>query len=316
MLNSIKDKTKGWGAYLIVSLITIPFSLFGVSEYFMGTSNIIVASVGSDDISKETYLKEFDVTKRRLQKELGESYTAELNHRVKLSTIQSMVNRRFLEQLADELTKNQIKYNFLDSAFVTPSALKRIHLLNEQQRKFSYIMLNTKEYTNKVEVDSKNIRKFFYKNKQDYFEPQKVKVNFNEFSTKKVVQNIKVNDDDLFNLYQDDKAHSSTEEKRKVQHILVESEKLSNTIVAQLKQGESFAGLAAKYSKDTSSKDSGGSLGFFTVGVMAPKFEAKVFAMKEDEVSAPVKTDFSYHIIKLNKIKIGKVSLLRCYIVS
>jgi peptidyl-prolyl cis-trans isomerase D len=39
------------------------------------------------------------------------------------------------------------------------------------------------------------------------------------------------------------------------------------------------------------------------MGAMVPEFEAKVFAMKEGEVSSPVKTDFGYHVIKLNKIK-------------
>jgi peptidyl-prolyl cis-trans isomerase D len=82
MLSSIKDKTKGWVAYLIVGLITIPFALFGVSEYLTGTSNIIVASVGSDDISKEAYLKEFDAANRRLQQELGKNYTAETDQKL------------------------------------------------------------------------------------------------------------------------------------------------------------------------------------------------------------------------------------------
>jgi len=45
MLSSIKNKTKGWVAYLIVGLITIPFALFGINEYFTGASNIVVASV-------------------------------------------------------------------------------------------------------------------------------------------------------------------------------------------------------------------------------------------------------------------------------
>jgi len=44
MLSSIKNKTKGWVAYLIVGLITIPFALFGINEYFTGASNIVVAS--------------------------------------------------------------------------------------------------------------------------------------------------------------------------------------------------------------------------------------------------------------------------------
>lgn len=359
MLSSIKDKTKGWVAYLIVALITIPFALFGINQYFTNTSNIVVASVGSDDISKEAYLKEFNSAKRRLQQQLGKNYTAEINLKVKFSTIQSMVDKRVLAQLADEsdyattqrelqmliqsndvfkvegkfsidrykdllrlngisdveyeriqtegLTQNQIKRNFSDSAFLTPSALKRIQSLNDQERKFSHIMLNTKNYIDEVKVNPESVKEFFDENKQVFLEPQKVKVDFVELSTKEIAKSIKVNDDDLSNLYEDEQARFSTEEERKAQHILVESEGLANTIITQLKQGESFAELAAKHSQDTGSKDSGGDLGFFAMGAMVPEFEAKVFAMKEGEVSSPVKTDFGYHIIKLNKIKASEV---------
>lgn len=358
MLSSIKDKTKGWVAYLIVGLIIVPFALFGVNEYFTGVSNVVVASVDGEDISKEAYLKEFNATKRRLQKELDKQYTPELNQRVKLLTINSMVNRRVLEQLAndlgyattqqelqaliqtndvfkvegkfsidkykqllrlngiseveyehiqaDELRQNQVKTNFLDSAFVTPSMLKRVHSLISQQRQFSYIILDAKDYHNKVEVDSQSVQDFFDKNKQNFFEPQKVKVDFVELSTEKIAKNIKASDDDLLALYENEQARFSTEEERQVQHILVASEDLANTIIKQLKQGSTFAELAAKHSQDTGSKENGGDLGFFTLGVMAPEFEAKVFAMKEGELSSPVKTDFGYHVIKLNKIKAVK----------
>ncbi|WP_143243077.1 peptidyl-prolyl cis-trans isomerase, partial [Bathymodiolus azoricus thioautotrophic gill symbiont] len=205
------------------------------------------------------------------------------------------------------LTQNQIKRNFSDSAFLTPSALKRIQSLNDQERKFSHIMLNTKNYIDEVKVNPESVKEFFDENKQVFLEPQKVKVDFVELSTKEIAKSIKVNDDDLSNLYEDEQARFSTEEERKAQHILVESEGLANTIITQLKQGESFAELAAKHSQDTGSKDSGGDLGFFAMGAMVPEFEAKVFAMKEGEVSSPVKTDFGYHIIKLNKIKASEV---------
>ncbi|CAC9660789.1 SurA N-terminal domain-containing protein [bacterium endosymbiont of Bathymodiolus sp. 5 South] len=359
MLSSIKDKTKGWVAYLIIALIAIPFALFGISKYFEGNINIVVANVGSDEISKEVYLKEFNRTKGRLQRELGKNYTAETDHQAKLSTIQLMVDRRVLTQLAedsgyattqrelqmsiqsnnafkeegkfsvgkykallkmngledveyermktDALMQNQIRFNILDSAFVTPSALKRMQSLNNQQRKFSYIRLNTKNYIDEVKVNPESVREFFDENKQAFLEPQKVKVDFIELSTKEIAKSIKVNDEELTGLYEEEQARFSTEEERKAQHILVKTEKLAKTIIAQLKAGESFAELAAKHSQDTGSKDKGGDLGFFAMGAMVPEFEAKVFAMKEGEVSSPVKTDFGYHVIKLNKIKAKEV---------
>jgi len=103
MLSSIRNKTKGWLAYLIVGLITVPFALFGINEYFTGTSNIIVASIDGDEISKEDFLNEFNPQKRRLQQRLSERYDTEFDAVLKQSVMRDMVNRRLLSQFSDGL---------------------------------------------------------------------------------------------------------------------------------------------------------------------------------------------------------------------
>jgi hypothetical protein len=62
------------------------------SPFILSSALYFLASVGSDDISKEAYLKEFDAAKRRMQQELGKNYTAETDHRIKLTTIRSQVH--------------------------------------------------------------------------------------------------------------------------------------------------------------------------------------------------------------------------------
>lgn len=85
-------------------------------------------------------------------------------------------------------------------------------------------------------------------------------------------------------------------------HILVEDEKTANEVKAKLDAGEDFAELAKEYSTDSSSED-GGDLGYFTSGEMVQEFEDAAYALKKDEVSAPVQTDYGYHIIQLTDIK-------------
>ncbi|MCS5588498.1 MAG: peptidyl-prolyl cis-trans isomerase, partial [Candidatus Thioglobus sp.] len=206
-----------------------------------------------------------------------------------------------------ELTQGQIKYNLLDSAFITPSALSGVQKLNNQQREFSYIKLSADQYKSKVKVGIKSVEEYYDKQTKSFFEPQKVKVDFIELSLKEVAKSIKANDDELFNFYEDEKERFTTEEERQAQHILVESEKQAKEIITQLNLGSDFAKLATTHSQDTGSKDAGGDLGFFTLGVMMPEFEDKVFSMKVDEVSSPVKTEFGYHVIKLNAIQAGTV---------
>jgi len=85
--------------------------------------------------------------------------------------------------------------------------------------------------------------------------------------------------------------------KIRVSHILVEKQSQALRILDELKQGASFAELARKYSQCPSAKR-GGDLGFFGRGQMVREFEQAAFALKEGEVSQPVKTQFGYHIIK------------------
>ena len=210
-------------------------------------------------------------------------------------------------QLA-ELTQDQIKYNLLESAFVTPYALKNLQELNDQQREFNYIQLSANNYLDK-KVAAESVKAFYDNKKESFSEPQKLKVNFVELSLSQIAKGIQVKDDDLFNFYEDEKERFTTEEERQAQHILVESEQEAEQIITQLNLGADFAKLAAKHSQDPGSKDAGGDLGFFTLGVMMPEFEDKVFSMKVGEVGAPVKTEFGYHVIKLNAIQVGDIKL-------
>lgn len=90
------------------------------------------------------------------------------------------------------------------------------------------------------------------------------------------------------------------EDEVRARHILVPTEAEADDILKQLKDGADFAKLATEKSKDTGSAKQGGDLGYFTKAVMVKPFADAVFAMKTGELSEkPVKTDFGYHIIKV-----------------
>ncbi len=88
-------------------------------------------------------------------------------------------------------------------------------------------------------------------------------------------------------------------EELKVSHIVVDSLKTAEEVLAKLKSGTPFGELAVKYSQDQSVKRNQGDLGWISWGMMVDEFQDAAFRMKPGEVSAPVKTDFGYHIIKL-----------------
>jgi len=82
-------------------------------------------------------------------------------------------------------------------------------------------------------------------------------------------------------------------------HILINEEELAKNIKTRLDEGEDWSLMATTYSTDTSNKDKGGDLGWFGHGVMVPEFEQAAFKLEVGETSAPVKTDFGFHIIRI-----------------
>ncbi len=84
-------------------------------------------------------------------------------------------------------------------------------------------------------------------------------------------------------------------------HILVADEQAAKDIIVRLQAGEDFATLAQQLSTDTGSGLNGGDLGWFGTGAMVPEFETAAFALENpgDITTAPVQSDFGYHIIQL-----------------
>lgn len=107
-------------------------------------------------------------------------------------------------------------------------------------------------------------------------------------------QEVKVTEEDTKQYYETLKG------KVQASHILVEDEKTAKEIKSRLDKGEKFEDLAKEASKDPSGQN-GGDLGWFGEGQMVPEFEKAAFALKEGEVSEPVKSEFGYHIIKVTK---------------
>jgi len=86
-------------------------------------------------------------------------------------------------------------------------------------------------------------------------------------------------------------------------HILVETEDAAAAIKAELDEGADFAATAREKSTGPSGPN-GGQLGWFGTGAMVPTFEAAVIALDVGEVSAPVQTQFGWHIITLNETRV------------
>jgi foldase protein PrsA len=117
---------------------------------------------------------------------------------------------------------------------------------------------------------------------------------------------IKITDEELQTYFDENKDSFGEGEQVKASHILVADEATAKEIKQKLADGADFAELAKEYSKDEGTKENGGELGFFAKGTMVTEFDDVAFTLPVNEISDPVKTDYGYHIIKVEEKKEAK----------
>jgi parvulin-like peptidyl-prolyl isomerase len=127
---------------------------------------------------------------------------------------------------------------------------------------------------------------------------------------KKVTGNVNVSKDEVKAYYNSHKSQYGQPQTREVRHILVAKKALADQLYAQLKAGANFAKLAKKYSKDPGSASNGGKL-TISKGQTVPAFDKTAFNLKKGELSAPIQTQYGYHIIQaLSVVKAAQTSSL------
>jgi peptidyl-prolyl cis-trans isomerase C len=110
-------------------------------------------------------------------------------------------------------------------------------------------------------------------------------------------------DEALHKVYDEAIKQTPNEEEVHARHILVATEGEAKDIEAQLKNGADFAALAKQKSKDPGAAE-GGDLGYFTKEQMVPEFAEAAFKLDKGQISDPVKTQFGWHIIKVEDKRI------------
>ena len=122
-----------------------------------------------------------------------------------------------------------------------------------------------------------------------------------QFAVTKTLERVKVTEEEIQNFYTENPEEFKGQETVAASHILVDTEEKANEILAAVQNGEiTFEDAAMQYSS-CPSKARGGSLGEFGHGQMVPEFDQACFSMEEGQIAGPVKTQFGYHLIRLDK---------------
>lgn len=219
---------------------------------------------------------------------------------------------QFRRMLEEEVLTGQLNAGISGSAFVTDAEIRAFAALERQTRTGALTLVAAN--SSAVSVSTEALRDYYQKHADEFMTPEQVIAEYVELKREAFTANIAISDDELKTQYEQAIAHIS--EQRRASHILLEtsasfSDEQARAKLEELRQrilaGEDFTALAREFSRDTGSANSGGDLGFAGKGVYDSAFEKALFALKTGELSAPVKSSFGWHLIRLTDVQQGEV---------
>ena len=224
-----------------------------------------------------------------------------------------MSEESYESRVRTSLQRTQLEEGIRDSEFQTPVELGRTQSLENEQREVRYAQFLVDKFPG-APVDDAAVEAYYKSHQTVYMTPESAHVEYAELRLDQLAAQTTVSDDELKKAYEDKKQQYVQEEKRRASHILIAptgndaaDKKLADDVYAQAKAGKDFAQLAKQYSKDPGSAEKGGDLGWADRKTFVGPFTEALFGMtSEGEVHAPVKTEFGYHIIRLDGIQAGK----------
>ena len=220
--------------------------------------------------------------------------------------------RAYLDELNTRLLTNRLLGVIGVSDFLTPVESRRILGLLDEEREVRYLLLDPEKYAGNAPVEDAAIQAYYESHSEDFAIPESVKLAYAELLLTDLAATVVVTEEELKARYELDKAQYVQPETRDARHILLtvadEAEDAKQAaraqeLYTQLQGGADFAELARANSADTASAANGGALGWATRESYVPAFAEKLFSMREGELSEPVKSQFGYHIIKLEGIR-------------
>ncbi len=223
----------------------------------------------------------------------------------------------FRTELATDLVIDQVRGAITDSTLVADWETRAFVRLANQQRDMAWLLFDVDRYQAEVNVSEADIESYYKENQAELGTEASLDAAYLSWNWEMLREDpgIVVEDADIEREYEADKAESDPEQ-RASSHILLntgdsrsESEAQAQLadFKARIEAGESFEALAEAHSDDPGSASQGGSLGLTGRGIFVPEFEAALWGLETPgSLSDPVKSEFGYHLIRLDAIEISE----------
>ncbi|MGF6656806.1 peptidyl-prolyl cis-trans isomerase D [Paraburkholderia youngii] len=235
-----------------------------------------------------------------------------------LLAMQGMTPDQYDERMRYNLAMQQLPASIAASAFTSKTLAQHLTELAQQQREVQGIAFHPHDYEAKIQPTDAQLQTYYDAHRNDFATPATATIQYLVMSPATLGASVQPSDADLKKYYDDNIAHFRTEGEVRASHILIAAPKDASAadkakakqkaeeLLAQLKaHPDQFAQIAQQSSQDPGSASKGGDLGYFGRGMIAggQAFDDAVFALKKDEISGLVQTDFGFHIIKVTDVK-------------
>ncbi|MEK6973846.1 MAG: peptidylprolyl isomerase [Nanoarchaeota archaeon] len=274
----LKKKKVKWGrvsivlAVLLLIILIVPFNSTNLGQKLLNsiTGNVVGSDVVAIVVNEKITTKELDKEFNALSSQLQSYYTKEL----------------LLRELIDE----KLILNEANKQKMTVTDQELDEILSAAEQNFP------------PGVALEDIAKNQGFTLQEYKDKIKTQILIKKFMDQNVIVK-NVGEEEARTFFDGNKDKLATPVTVNASHILVAAKEEADSIETELKNGKKFEDLAREKSIDPGSKDKGGNLGFFPKGAMVKEFEDVALSLKIGEISDPVKSQFGYHIIRVESKK-------------
>ncbi len=210
------------------------------------------------------------------------------------------------------LRQGQLQRGVAATAFVTPAEYRRYLNLVGEQREVSVATFDIDSIGESIEVGDEAIQAYYDERSEEFRSPETVDFSYVELRRDELARQVEVSDEALREYYEQSRSRFLQDEQRRARHILIEAgddeakaEEQATALAARVRAGEPFADLARDYSADGGTAGQGGDLGLLPQSQLPGALGDAIFSMREGEVAGPVRSEFGFHVIRLDDIQQG-----------
>jgi peptidyl-prolyl cis-trans isomerase D len=234
---------------------------------------------------------------------------------------QRLSTAEFEEQVSEDVIVGRLQRVIAETAFVPNVIVKNLVRQRLQEREVSQLVFSPANYREAMVVSDEDVRKYYDDNQNLFRIPERVKLEYVVLNDEVASASVVVSEQDLQDAFEARIADYQSKEQRRASHILISvtdntddsqwkkaKEKVDSVLSKVKANPKNFSALAKEFSNDPGSAENGGDLGVFEKGFMVKEFEDAAFGAKVGEIVGPVKTEYGYHIIRVDEVKGGQTA--------